>query len=185
LVCFRRKYEIYSRQRQTFHLSFEVKPENRALHKADKLQGRWHKLDTLEVKTNQSYLIYLEGMEAPVQLIKQIFTNEDGKTAVQYLICSDTKLSIEDITESYQKRWRAEEYHKSLKRNASLERFPDTNGNEPNESFFRRAVRLYQIKEIENQDQTKSLCIEIETVSQSIIVSFSNSPRINQAHLSA
>ena len=57
-----------------------------ALCKQDKLQGRWHKLETLEIQANESRLIYLEGLETPVLLIKQVFTNENGQTAVQYLM---------------------------------------------------------------------------------------------------
>ena len=93
-----------------------------ALSRPDKLQGRWHKLETVEIETNQSRLIYLEGLELPVLLIKQIFTNEDGKTAIQYLISSDTTLLPDDIIRSYHKRWRVEEQHKNLKQNASVGR---------------------------------------------------------------
>ncbi len=48
----------------------------------------------------------------------------------------------------------------------------------PNESFFRRPVRLCQIGEIKNQDQKESFCFEIKTVSQGFVVSFSNSQTI-------
>ncbi|MGI8494742.1 MAG: hypothetical protein ACR2L1_05450 [Pyrinomonadaceae bacterium] len=57
-----------------------------ALSKAARLQGRWHKLENLEITLNESRLIYLEGLETPVLLIKQVFTNENGQTAVQYLM---------------------------------------------------------------------------------------------------
>jgi hypothetical protein len=46
-----------------------------------------------------------------------------------------------------------------------------------NKSFFRCSVRLYQTGKVENQNETKSFCFEIETLSQSIIISFSNSQR--------
>ncbi len=147
-----------------------------ALSRNDKLCGRWHKLETVEIETYKSRLIYLEGLELPVLLIKQVFTNEDGTTAVQYLISSDTTLLPNDIIRSYHKRWRVEEYHKSLKQNVSLEKSQAADRHDPNESLFRRRVRLYQTGEIENQDQTKSFCFEIEIISQSLNVSFSNSP---------
>jgi hypothetical protein len=64
--------------------------------------------------------IYLEGVEFPLLLVRQVFTNEDGSTAVLYLVTSDMTLGYENITTLYQKRWKVEEYHKSLKQNASL-----------------------------------------------------------------
>jgi len=54
----------------------------------------------------------------------------------------------------------------------------DADGNDPNKSLFRRLVRLYQTGEIENQDQRKSLCFEIETLSQGISGNFSNSQKL-------
>ena len=75
-----------------------------AVSRNDKLQGRWQKLETVEIETNHSCLIYLEGLELPVLLIKRVFTNEDGKTAVQYLISSDTTLLPNDIIRSYHKQ---------------------------------------------------------------------------------
>ena len=39
-----------------------------ALSRPDKLQGRWQKLETLEIQTNDSRLIYLEGLEQPASV---------------------------------------------------------------------------------------------------------------------
>ena len=107
-----------------------------ALSKDDKLGGRWQKLETLVIKENVPRKIYLEGLDNPVLLLKQIFTNEDGKTAVQYLVTSDPKLSTDDITTNYHKRWRVEEYHKSLKQNASLEKSPTQTETTQTNHFF-------------------------------------------------
>ena len=41
-----------------------------------------------------------------------------------YLVCSDTSLSSGYIFTIYQKRWKVEEYHKSLKSNAALAKSP-------------------------------------------------------------
>ncbi len=66
-------------------------------------------------------------MDFPLLLCKQLFKNEDGSRVsevTQYLVTSDLKLGLEQITSLYQRRWRIEEYHKSLKQNASLEKSP-------------------------------------------------------------
>jgi len=97
----------------------------------------------LEIKENSTSLIHLEGLATPVLLIKQVFTNENGQKAVQYLISSDSKLSIDDIITNYQRRWRVEEYHKSLKQNGRRGTVADADPDDANQSFFRRFVRLH------------------------------------------
>jgi hypothetical protein len=95
-----------------------------ALSAADKKQGRYVQLSTLDLKPHMTREIYLEGVEFPLLLVKQIFVNEDGSTGVLYLVTSDTSLTYDDMTAIYRKRWNVEPYHKSLKQNASLERSP-------------------------------------------------------------
>ncbi|SCY08445.1 Transposase DDE domain-containing protein, partial [Legionella israelensis DSM 19235] len=43
---------------------------------------------------------------------------------VLYLVSNDMTSSAERLYEVYQKRWRIEEYHKSIKQNASLNKSP-------------------------------------------------------------
>jgi hypothetical protein len=64
--------------------------------------------------------VYLEGLTFPVRLIRQVFINKDNSQAVLYLVCSDTTLTYQHITDLYQKRWKIEEYHKALKQQCAL-----------------------------------------------------------------
>ena len=54
---------------------------------------------------------YWERVEFPLLLIKQVFTNEDGSTGIQYLVASDASLDGDGIAAIYQKRWNVEPYH--------------------------------------------------------------------------
>jgi len=89
-----------------------------------KQNGRYQSVDTLELEPMKPVTVYLEGVEFPILLVKQVFTNEDGSTGILYLVTSDTTLDGNGITTIYQKRWNVEPYHKSLKQNASLEKSP-------------------------------------------------------------
>jgi len=51
-----------------------------ALSTEDKLRGRFQAVATLSPEPNTVREIYLEGVEFPLTLGKQIFTNEDGGT---------------------------------------------------------------------------------------------------------
>ena len=87
-------------------------------------EGRYQRVDTLELEAMKPVMVYLEGVDFALFLVKQVFTNEDGSTGTLYLVTSDTTLDGNGITTIYQKRWNVEPYHKSLKQNASLEKSP-------------------------------------------------------------
>jgi hypothetical protein len=95
-----------------------------ALSAADKQQGRYVRVDTLELEAQATREIYLEGVPFPLVLVKQVFTNEDGSIGIRYLVSSDTTLSFDALTTTYHARWEVECYHKSLKQNVSLAKSP-------------------------------------------------------------
>lgn len=156
-----------------------------ALSGEDKLQGRWQKLETLEIETNKSRLIYLEGLEVPVLLIKQVFTNEDGKTAIQYLISSDTKLSNTDLTTNYQKRWRVEEYHKSLKQNVSLERSPTQTERTQTNHFFAALCGYIKLERLKIKTRQNHFALKAKLYLKALMSAFQSLRELNHTHLSA
>lgn len=97
---------------------------NVALSETDKAQGMYQRIDQLEVPESTTCTIYLEGISFPLHLVRQVFTNKDGSTGVRYLVTSDLTLDADHIIAIYQKRWKVEEYHRSLKQNAALAKSP-------------------------------------------------------------
>jgi len=95
-----------------------------ALSEDDKFKGKYQRIDQLEIPAGTIQTIYLEGVPFPLHLVRQVFTNKDGSTGVRYLVTSDLTLSADQIIVIYQKRWKVEEYHRSLKQNASLTKSP-------------------------------------------------------------
>jgi len=95
-----------------------------ALTKKDKLSGKYVTVSELELKENQQQEIYVEGVSFPLLLIKQVFKNGDGSEGVLYLVSSDQTLTYEQTTTIYHKRWKVEEYHKSLKQHVNLCKSP-------------------------------------------------------------
>ena len=70
-------------------------------------------------------MIYLEGYEKPLKLIKQVVKNGDNdESTYLYLITNDIDLSSNEVLEIYKRRWKVEEYHKSLKQNLKIEHSP-------------------------------------------------------------
>jgi len=95
-----------------------------ALSENDKANGLYQRIDQLELPEGTTLTIYLEGIPFPLQLVRQVFTNEDSSTGVRYLVTSDLTLNADQIITIYQKRWKVEEYHRSLKQNAAVAKSP-------------------------------------------------------------
>ncbi len=95
-----------------------------ALSADDKSNGKYQRIDQLELPESTSQIVYLEGVPFALHLVRQGFTNEDGSTGVRYLVTSDLTLDADQTITIYQKRWKVEEYHRSLKQNVSLAKSP-------------------------------------------------------------
>lgn len=89
-----------------------------------KKRGQFHQIGHLKLEPGQATPVYLKGVAFPVLLQKKVFKNEDGSEGVLYLVTNDLELEGDRIYETYQKRWRIEEYHKSIKQNSSLAKSP-------------------------------------------------------------
>jgi hypothetical protein len=125
-----------------------------ALSSEDKARGRYVTVDALDLEGKAVREIYLEGVSFPLSLIRQVFTNEDGSRGLLYLVTSDTRLSHERITAIYQRRWKVETYHQSLKQNASLAKSPTKTETTQTNHFF---ASLYAFVKLETLKQTTSL----------------------------
>ena len=95
-----------------------------ALSEKDKKEGKFLHLRDIAIEENTAINVYLKGVKFPVLVTKQILTNKDGSTGVLYLVCSNLKLEASEVNNIYQKRWKVEEYHKSIKSNTALEKSP-------------------------------------------------------------
>lgn len=95
-----------------------------ALSEGKAKKGQYQNLSTLPIKDGEKRIVWLKDLSFPVALIVKVFKNEDGSTGTLYLVTNDLESSADRIYEVYQKRWRIEEYHKSIKQNASLEKSP-------------------------------------------------------------
>jgi hypothetical protein len=124
-----------------------------ALSKADQQQGRYVRVDTLELEAQATREIYLEGVDFPLVLVKQVFTNEDGSIGIRYLVSSDTTLSFDDVTTTYHKRWEVECYHKSLKQNISLAKSPTQTVTTQTNHFFAALCGFIKLERLKMKTQ--------------------------------
>jgi hypothetical protein len=90
----------------------------------EKYQGHFIKVSDIVLSDEQSVRGCLKGYEKEILLVRRVFTNKDGSTGELTLVRSDTTLNGRHVSTIYQKRWKVEEFHKSLKSNAALATSP-------------------------------------------------------------
>nr|WP_162549922.1 transposase [Hymenobacter nivis] len=107
-----------------------------ALSEGARAQGQFHAVDTPAFPAEQPLRVFLRSVEPAVLVSRQVFINKDGSHGVLYLVSSDTSLNQVQWTTIYQRRWKVEEYHKSLKQNASMGKSPTKKPDTQANHFF-------------------------------------------------
>jgi Transposase DDE domain len=128
-----------------------------ALSLGEKKQGKWLKLEEInnQLDTQNTLSIWLEGCTHMCYLTKQIFTNKDGTSVTMYLITNDQALTKDQIHTIYQRRWKVEEFHKSLKSNLSLEKSPTKHKTSQSNHIFYSITAFFKLELLTKTTATK------------------------------
>jgi hypothetical protein len=156
-----------------------------AVSLADKLAGQFQRVDTLDEEENATREVYLEGVSFPLLLVKQVFTNEDGSIGILYLVTSDTTLSFDDITTSYQRRWQVECYHKSLKQNVSLAKSPTQTETTQTNHFFAALCGFIKLEMLKVNSKINHFALKSKLYIKALHSAFDTLRELNPVHLSA
>ncbi len=95
-----------------------------ALSEEEKQRGKFTRIDSLSWSKPEPVKAWLKGLEFPILLHRQVFTNQDGSTGILYLVCSDLACNASEIEAIYKKRWKVEVFNKTLKSNTGLAKSP-------------------------------------------------------------
>ncbi|MCY4653859.1 MAG: transposase [Dehalococcoidia bacterium] len=109
----KRHFVIALKSNRTATLSYE-----------SKLKGGFERIDELELPEGEPVRGWLRGLDFPVLLYRQVFKNKDGSSGTLYLASSELDAVGDAICAIYQKRWKVETFHKTLKSNAALAKSP-------------------------------------------------------------
>lgn len=94
-----------------------------ALSQEDKSKGIFTGIGSLELE-GRTMSVYLKQYDNPVLIGKQVFKNGDDGTGTLYLASSDLNLDYQSLTAIYQKRWKVEEFFRSIKNNTAFAKAP-------------------------------------------------------------
>ena len=76
-----------------------------ALSHEDWTKKRFVRVDELQFAEQGSVQGWLKGSARAVRLVRQVFKNQDGSTAILHLVSSDLTCDYDAITTTYTKRW--------------------------------------------------------------------------------
>jgi len=156
-----------------------------ALSEQDKREGQFVAVSAVDIKPGQSRLVYLKGLDFPVVLVKQVFTNKDGSSGTLYLVCSDTSLTYTEITAIYQKRWNVETFHKSLKQNAMLAKSPTKTVRSQSNHIFAAMIAFIKLEQMKLKHNTNHFALKSKLYLKALKVAFSELSTFNTCHNSS
>jgi SRSO17 transposase len=117
-----------------------------ALSEEDRKRKRFVRVDRIEWKEGETVVGWPKGLDFPVRLARQVFTNKDGSVGILYLACGDLAADWNAVTTIYQKRWKVEVFHKSLKSNAALAKSPARRPNAQSNHIFASIVAVFKME---------------------------------------
>lgn len=136
-----------------------------------------------ELELGVSVLIRLKDVNFPLRLVRQVFKNEDGSIGVRYLASSDIELTDEQIKTTYHRRWRVEEYHKSLKNNASLAKSPTKTIRTQANHFFASICAFMRLEAISITTKLNHFSLKNKIYIEALKASFSELEKIKHQFL--
>lgn len=156
-----------------------------ALSVADKKNGQYVTVSDLIIEPNTEMMIYLEGVDFALKLVKQVFTDGDGSIGILYLVTSDLDLTYDGMTSIYQKRWNVEPYHKSLKQNASLSKSPTKTITTQSNHFFASLCSFIKLEMLKVQTKTNHFALKSKLYLQALRTAFDALHQLQPIRLSA
>jgi hypothetical protein len=117
-----------------------------ALSLEDKKEGRFVHVNELELSDKQAVRGYLKDFDHEVLLVRRIFKNKDGSIGRLDLVCSDLTCDGQQVATIYEKRWKVEEYHKSLKSNLGLTKSPTRTMTTQNNHVFMSLYGFFKLE---------------------------------------
>lgn len=143
-----------------------------ALSEKDRNAGNWTRIDELSISNNVPVKVWLKDLEFPILVDKQVFTNKDNSTGVRFLISNDFSLTDEQFTTIYKKRWSVEEYHKSLKQNASAAKSPTRKIQTQSNHLFASIMAYIKLEKLKFVNKMNHFAMKTKIYNQALKAAF-------------
>ncbi len=152
-----------------------------ALSKADRKKGQYFLLSSLNMKDKETKKVYLKDIPFSVKLLKRVFKNENGTTGSLFLITNDLNIDTDQIYSIYQKRWKIEEYHKSIKQNASLEKSPTKVPRSQKNHIFASIISYCKLEFLKNKTTLNHFALKYKLILKANQMAFGELQKIRSS----
>jgi len=110
--------------------------------------GKFKPVSQQEIQPDKVYKVRMESVPFDLFLVKKVYKNMDGSSGVVFLVTSDGDLNAEGISQLYQKRWKVEESHKSVKQNLGISQSPTKMERSQKNHLFAAMFGLVQLEKL-------------------------------------
>ncbi|PCJ16813.1 MAG: IS701 family transposase [Candidatus Cloacimonadota bacterium] len=137
-------------------------------------------ISEIDLQEGIVYNALLNGMDTPVCLAKQVFKNGNSVCGILYLVTNDLKLDYSSLIKLYQRRWKIEEYHKSLKSNLGLSKSPTAVPTTQANHFFLCILSFVKLEIISVKSKTNHFAMKSKIYLEAIKACYAKIQKINQ-----
>lgn len=143
-----------------------------SLSEDNRKKGSWTNINELAILNNVPVKVWLKDLEFPVLITKQVFTNKDLSTGVRFLVSNDFSLTDELFTTVYKKRWSVEEYHKSIKQNASIAKSPTRTVVTQSNHLFASILAYFKLEKLKFANKMNHFAMKAKIYQQALKAAF-------------
>ena len=156
-----------------------------ALSSKDKIASQFQQVSSLDMEDGQSKQVWLKGINFPITLVKKVFKNEDGSTGILYLASNDLTHDGDFLYQTYQKRWKIEVYHKSIKQNTSLAKSPTKKVRSQANHIFASIVSFCKLEALQFATAANHFALKYKLVVKANIAAMAELTDLRKKTLSA
>ena len=147
----------------------------------NKHQGKFQRVDKIELSDKQSIRGYIKGYDKEVLLVRRVFTNKDGSIGILNLICSDITLDGSVVSTIYEKRWKVEEFHKSIKHNSALAKSPTKTIKTQSNHIFMAVFSFFKLECLKIKHHLNHFALRMKLLIKANQVSFMELQKLKSA----
>lgn len=156
-----------------------------ALNEQDQLNGKFTRVNELNIQKDQAITVRIKGMDFPLRLLKQVFANKDGSQGELYVVTNDLLLDAELMTTAYNSRWGVEVFHKSLKQNVGLGKSPTKNEITQSNHIFAAMIGWTKLEMLAVMTQTNHFALKNRIYLKSLAGAWTQVQDLKSQHFKA
>lgn len=149
-----------------------------ALSKKDRANGKFIKISQVTLNPGDLKQVYIRSVNQPVLICKDVFINKNNSEGELFLLTTDLTKSYQFIFSTYQKRWGIEDYHKSLKNNASLQKSPTRSIKTQKTHFFASLCAYIKLERLKISEKINHFALKGKIYIKAIQTAFSELQRL-------